>query len=406
MQTARPLDRPDGAHCGRRFARCPNPDQAIALVHEINRAESRFAPVRPARPLVLYGAGNLGRLARDHLRSVGLDFAMVVDRQAERLAGDPAWAGVRLVAPDAVPESIKADSLLAVSIAQSAYLPLELELMADGWQHVVPFYDVAESFRDRHPLSNGWFAPPLLPHELEATEAALARWDDDLSRAHHLQFIAWRRLREEWTFEGAPVTQCVRFFIPEILARLGTRAVLVDAGAHHGSVTEAFLAQTEGRFAGVLALEPDDANRAGYERFLAQRDADTRTRIALSPMALDAQAGERCFHAGLGYASQFSSTGRTMVETTTVDALSGHDGLVPTFLKLHLEGAELAALKGARRTLARHRPLVAATVYHNDDGLFRTPAFLADTLPQTTLLFRLHGWCGTGAVVYAVPNGR
>ncbi|MFP5076515.1 FkbM family methyltransferase [Rhizobium sp. YIM 134829] len=405
MQTARQLDLPEGAHRGRRFARCPNAEQSIALLHEINRGQCRFAPTRPTRPLVLYGAGNLGRLARDHLRSVGLDFAIVVDRQAERISAEQAWAGVRVVAPDAVPDSVKAESLLAVSIAQSAYLPLELELMADGWRHVVPFYDLAESFRDRHPLSNGWFAEPLAPHEIEATETVLARWSDDLSRAHHLQFLAWRRLREEWTFEGAPVSQCVRFFIPEILTRLGTRAVLLDAGAHYGSVTEAFAAQTDGRFAGVLALEPDDANRAGYERFLATIEAETRARIAVSPLALDAQAGERCFHAGLGYASQFSSTGRTMVETTTIDRLCGSDGLVPTFIKLHLEGAELPALKGARRTLARHRPLVAATVYHNDDGLYRTAAYLADTLPQTTLLFRLHGWCGTGAVVYAVPNG-
>ena len=41
---------------------------------------------------------------------------------------------------------------------------------------------------------------PLTPLDQEKTAEVLARWDDDVSRAHHLQFLAWRRLREEWIF--------------------------------------------------------------------------------------------------------------------------------------------------------------------------------------------------------------
>ena len=81
-------------------------------------------------------------------------------------------------------------------------------------------------------------------------------------------------------------------------------------------------------------------------------------------------------------------------------------GLAPTFIKRHLEGGELPALKGARETLAKHRPLVVATVYHNDDGIWRTPSWLMETLPDYRFLFRAHSWCGTGAVVYALPRER
>ena len=72
-------------------------------------------------------------------------------------------------------------------------------------------------------------------------------------------------------------------------------------------------------------------------------------------------------------------------------------GLSPTFIKLHLEGAELAALKGARQTLLDHRPIVAATVYHNDDGIWKTAEWLMRTLPDYRFFFRNHSWCGTGA---------
>ncbi|MFM2280519.1 MAG: hypothetical protein RLZZ444_2750, partial [Pseudomonadota bacterium] len=74
--------------------------------------------------------------------------------------------------------------------------------------------------------------------------------------------------------------------------------------------------------------------------------------------------------------------------------------------KLHLEGHELEALKGGVETMTRHRPVVAATVYHNADGLWRTAHWLQLHLADYRLLFRLHSWCGTGAVLYAIPAER
>jgi hypothetical protein len=87
---------------------------------------------------------------------------------------------------------------------------------------------------------------------------------------------------------------------------------------------------------------------------------------------------------------------------STLDALR----LTLSFLKLHLEGAELPTLKGARETLLSSRPIVAATVYHNADGIWKTPLWLMQTLPDYRFLFRAHSWCGTGAVVYAIPDER
>ncbi|MGV8938296.1 MAG: FkbM family methyltransferase [Allorhizobium sp.] len=376
--------------------------RAASLLTEICADRTVLAPVAPRQPLALYGAGNLGRLARDHLRSVGEDFAFVVDRNAEVLTNDPAWAGVRLMTPDDVPAELKQTALLAVSIATSPYVPLEAALKASGWRDVVPFYDLAESFRDRHPLSNGWFAAPFEADEETAMASLLERWDDDISRAHHLQFIAWRRLRQEWVFADAPVTLDDRFFIPEIMTRLGDDEIFVDAGAHHGSVTQRFLTEMKNRFASITAIEPDADSFVVLEKAIARLPHDIARKISLSEALLDSSAGSRSFHGGLGYASQIAKTGAAIRQTITIDAL----GLAPTFLKLHLEGAELAALEGAVATIQKHRPMIAATVYHNADGLFKTPAWLSDTLDDYHLAMRLHSWCGTGAVVYAIPHER
>ena len=388
-------------HGSRAFAHPPSRIEAPSLLAELAATPCRFAPVSADLPLALYGGGNLGKLARDFLKAVGQEFAMVIDRSAQRLANDPEWSGVSLLRPNDVPDSVKNGVRLAVCTATSPYVPIERSLFDLGFRDVVPFYDLAESFRHLHPLSNGWFAAALTAKDRDKTAGVLARWDDDISRAHHLQFLAWRRLREEWTFEGAPVPDCSRFFIPEITSVLHCNEILLDAGAHHGSVTEVFVKQTKGAFRRIVAIEPDPSNRARLEDEL-QSWLPGDPRVTVVDCALAQDEGEAPFHDGLGYASQLSETGRMRVRIRPLDAL----GISPTFIKLHLEGAEFAALKGAQQTLLSHRPIVAATVYHNDDGIWRTPLWLMEILPGYRFLFRVHSWCGTGAVVYAIPRER
>jgi FkbM family methyltransferase len=396
MPSAGPCE-PPLLHRARSFDQLPDGNDAVALLVELAAAPCPFAPVPADRPLALYGAGSLGRLARDFLKIAGLECAFVVDRDAARLANDTAWSDARLLHPDAVTASDRRDVRLLVSIATSPYGPIERALTAQGFAHVAPFYDLAESFRHRHPLSNGWFAVPLTAADRDNTARVLAGWDDDVSRAHHLQFLAWRRLREEWTFAAAPVLQCARFFIPEIAGVLHDHEVLLDGGAHHGGVTEPFVKHTKGAFRQIVAVEPDPTNRA---KLIDRLPSDQR--ITVLDCALADSTGTALFHDGLDYASQLSDTGRLQVALRPIDAL----GVSPSFLKLHLEGAELAALAGARATLLADRPIVAATIYHNADGIWRTPLWLMESLPRYRFLFRLDAWCGTGAVIYAIPNER
>jgi FkbM family methyltransferase len=388
-------------HLARSFTALPGPDRAAALLAETATKPCDFAPENDDRPIALYGAGKLGRLACEFLNVAGRDAAMVIDRNASLRAQEPAWAGTSVLAPYDVPDKVKRDVRLAVSLVMQAYVPVERSLLALGFEDVVPFYDLAEGLRDRHPLSNGWFAPPLSVQDRDNTERVLAAWDDDISRAHHLQFIAWRRLREEWTFEPAPPANEERFFIPEVARTLGEDEILLDAGAHHGSVTESFVRQTKGAFRQVIAVEPDPASRATLERTL-RSCLPGDERVSIRDCALAEDDGEAIFHGGLGYASQLSPTGSLRITTRRLDTLD----LKPTFVKFHLEGGELAALKGAHATLLAQRPIIAATVYHNADGIWKTPLWLMQNLPDYRFLFRADAWCGTGAVLYGLPKER
>ncbi len=388
-------------HSARSFRRPPDVSESASLLAEIATAPCQFGPTSADLPLALYGAGSLGRLAREFLKATGQEFALFIDRDASRISQESYWSDVPLLHPDDVPENARRELRVAVCVATAPFAPIEQSLTALGFRHIVPFYDLAESFRHVHPLSNGWFAPPLFRQEQNYTAEILARWADDISRAHHLQFLAWRRLREEWTFDTAPQADCGRFFIPEVTDALRNDETFVDAGAHHGNIIEAFLRRTNRSFRKIIAIEPDAANRARLAQQLNFL-LPSYPGVSILDSALGEYQAEAPFCEGLGHASQLSPIGRTRAQVRPLDGLD----LSPSFVKLHLEGGELAALKGARRTLLTCRPVVAVTVYHNADGIWRTPLWLMHTLPDYSFLFRAHSWCGTDAIVYAIPNER
>lgn len=132
------------------------------------------------------------------------------------------------------------------------------------------------------------------------------------------------------------------------VGRLTPEATVVDAGAHVG----VFTVLAAPRCAHVVAFEPDPYN------FRALRaNAGELANARLVDKALSERVGTTTFFVTP------STIGSSMIEraggephdvkTTTVDAeLAGRE-IRSLVLKLNIEGAELAALEGARETLAR-----------------------------------------------------
>ena len=373
---------------------------AVRLLEEIAAMPPVTAPPMANRPLALYGAGNFGRLAKEYLDRVGVPVAFVVDQNPEPSLRDPFWAGTDIVARAAVSAARKECSQLVVSVCTTMYADLHQTLLAEGWTEVVPFYDFAQQYLSVHPLNNGWYTG-CLGGNVAQIEKVMARWADTASRAHHLQFIAWHSLRQDWIFETAPVTQHDRYFIPEVMAVLEDDESFLDVGGHHGEVTLQFLQLSDGRCRQAWVLEPDRRNRHRIETEL-RAAATSGVPIKILPFAAGEADGSAAFFEGLGYASQFSELAEDTVDIRRIDSLDTN----PTFIKIHVEGHELTVLKGARKTLEKHRPIIAATSYHNHLGLWELPLWLMNTLPGYVFLLRLHSWCGTGAVIYAIPEER
>ena len=84
--------------------------------------------------------------------------------------------------------------------------------------------------------------------------------------------------------------------------------------------------------------------------------------------------------------------------------LSPH--FAPSFIKMDIEGAEGAALEGARRLIARHRPILAICLYHRQSDLWRIPLLIESICPGYRHYLRAHETDGWQTVGYAVPPER
>ena len=101
-------------------------------------------------------------------------------------------------------------------------------------------------------------------------------------------------------------------------------------------------------------MEPDKHNCAVLRQALDGRNGLTG-RLEIIEAAFDRRPGSVPFFHGLDYASQVSPLAAEYVQAHALDELD----IPATFLKLHLEGAELAALQGGVNWLNNRRPIVA-----------------------------------------------
>ena len=83
--------------------------------------------------------------------------------------------------------------------------------------------------------------------------------------------------------------------------------------------------------------------------------------------------------------------------------IKGDDlNLIPSFIKMDIEGSELMALNGLRKTISKYRPTLAICAYHQPDDLWEIPLMIHSINDSYKIILRHHSYETTETVCYAM----
>jgi FkbM family methyltransferase len=371
------------------------------VAHEIF---SSGAEVVETGQAMLYGAGSVGRDVCRVLIERGIRVECLLDRRA---TGGESYLGVPIRTPDACP--IDASRRAAMPLVLSIFnrdvdIPaLAGSLQSLGFTKLVSFPGLhalfADALGDRFWLTDRRY--------LDAHAGAISEvdrlWADEVSRTLYRGFLT---LRRDGVFDDSirPRATDAQYFPGGIDGWPGRRPMrFVDCGAYRGDTLQLVLDMRLDLEASAH-FEPDLENFAALARFVRAAGSRLPGAVQLWPCAVSDRTANAKFHAGAGEASVLDESGGATITMVSLD--EALHGWRPTLIKMDIEGAEVEALEGARRTIAAARPALAICVYHKPDHLWRIPLLLAhaEELNGYRYYLRVHGFNGFDAVLYAVPQ--
>ena len=147
--------------------------------------------------------------------------------------------------------------------------------------------------------------------------------------------------------------------------------VIWDAGAYSGATT-CLLASMVGPTGKVYAFEPDDLNYAYLAKNIAHHGV---TNVIVVRKALSSSSGTATFFmdgtqaSGIRDFVVYSDTKHSKeVPTISMEDACKELGCVPSYVKMDIEGAELAFIEGAKEFLKSHPVHFAIESYHRVNG--------------------------------------
>lgn len=222
----------------------------------------------------------------------------------------------------------------------------------------------------------------------------------------HQLYFPQRRLRM-WATGGSPISLLVhkqyRFERGPDTACEQPGDVVLDCGACWGDTT-LWYASGVGADGRVLAFEFIPENLAILEH---NRDLNPELgrRIDIIAQPVGARSGDRLRFNPKGPGSHESDEGTVTAETVAIDDLVAR-GVVPRvdLIKLDVEGAEAAALRGAAETIRRFRPRLAVSVYHRPGDWWSLARLVRALDPGYRLYLDHHTIHREETMLYAVPS--
>lgn len=174
----------------------------------------------------------------------------------------------------------------------------------------------------------------------------------------------------------------------------------IDAGCYDGLTTKEFLRWCKNK-GYAYCFEPDNRNVETVLRILSEDVG----RYELIKKALWSKTTTLSMDAKGNFATSVTLPKEDdllpRVEAIALDDLFENKEV--TFIKMDIEGAEEAALRGAQKIITEQIPKLAISIYHKTEDIVTIPQLILEYNPDYTLYLRHYSFSDYDTVLYAIP---
>lgn len=221
---------------------------------------------------------------------------------------------------------------------------------------------------------------------------------DDKSRRVFERLLEYRITNDRKLITEIYEPEQTQYFPEEGLLKTEENEIFIDAGAYNGETTYNFYNWVgDRRYSKVYLLEPDSLMFEIMKEYISLKKLENI--VCVNGGAYSFSGVLRFNEASLTGSSRITGTGEKKIEVVSIDDMVGDDKV--TFIKMDIEGSEMKALDGAKKTIERCKPKLAISIYHREDDMWEIPYYILSKYPWYKIYIRHYSLTVTETVMYA-----
>jgi FkbM family methyltransferase len=352
--------------------------------------------------LVLFGAGGLGRKTLLGLRQIGLEPLCFADNNPDLWGKEINGLNVMSLSEAVARYGEVASFVITIwkGEATDTMSDRQQQLKDLNCPRVIPFSYLYWKYGDVFLPHYAFDMPHKVFNQADEVNRAFYLWEDGASRKEYLSQVRWRVLMD---FDGLNPPVEHEIYFPSDLLTILPDEVFIDCGAYDGDTVRSLLNAHESYSGEIIAFEPDPSNFLKLKNYIEDIPSVLQDKMEAYPFAVGSTRSKVRFEAAGTEASAVGS-GDFEVECVTLDEILAEKKT--TYIKMDIEGSELDALAGAKKTIQKNLPVLAVCSYHRQDHLWKIPNLISTYSKQYRFFLRPHLLEVWDLVCYAIPVDR
>lgn len=257
---------------------------------------------------------------------------------------------------------------------------------------------------------NGYLTYPVIsPEELLAKKNLSVVIASSNYRYDLMDILKDGGYPQELVFDAIPYyhsnpEESDQYFGPKFM-KYEEEEVFVDAGCYDFLSSQALTRHCK-CVKKVYAFEPDPDNYQKCLKAVERRNQKRIVDVRIFPNGVWSEKTMLHFDAIGSTSSRVSdeemeNSGGIVIPVVAIDDTIDVNDKV-TMIKMDIEGSELEALKGAKKTIQRDKPKLAICIYHKPEDMWEIPLYIKKLVPEYRLYIRHYSNYGNETVLYAV----